>query len=503
MGNRFYVKYLLAMAIALGQQSVIFAQVESRDSTDSIANLQNRLSSPWENAVLSHTLESITETNAIEFSPDGKILATVEASQILLWRTDLGEIQRILPTHHASKSALAIAPTAIAFSPDSRFLATTTWSQGLLTPDDSLIVWDTATGAKIFQISESAGCGQVVFDVSGEILYGACDGGVTAWSFPQGDKLFSFDLQHPVEAIALKSDGTVMATVDVNISGQQQSHVIQLWALDRDKPVLLNTLDGHVNDIAQIEFTADGKRLVSSSYDGKIKVWNWQKGEIYQKTNNLHSSNGLFSLSGNSRLIAGNFHSSAMTNLITGLPLRNVMPPSRQERTKIVAFSPQGDLFAQVRQSDQSNRQQIYLWKNEPSNSQPKSSIEDDYLSLSIAKYWANSIASEVDTNTYTGKPSPIGTDPQKIALAALGLTEIVESEEEQVEINYPQDNLAFVTLTQTNLADDSVAGLRYLVKFAPYGDRQEKQYRVVWAGKQFKCYGDRGNANWKKNLCQ
>ena len=369
MGNQFGLNCFLALAITCSLQPKIFAQVESNKSTDSTVNLTSRLSSPWSDAVLTHTLESATEINLLEFSPDGKILAAVEADQITLWKTDKGEVQQILPSHQAKKHNLKIAPTAIAFSPDSQFLATATWSQGLLSPDRSIIVWDAATGKEVLSLADSAGCRQVLFDVKGEILYGACDLGVTAWSFPQGDKLFSFDLEYPVEAIALSPDGKVMATVDANITGGQQgeqSNQIQLWALDREKPALLNTLDGHANDIAQVEFTSDGKKLVSSSYDGKINVTNWHTGKVNARTNNIYSRNGLFSLNADSSLIAGNFYSSAMTSLVTGLPLKNVL--TSDKKPKLVAFSPQGQLFA-IQRSTDSNQNQIYLWRNNPLSS--------------------------------------------------------------------------------------------------------------------------------------
>ncbi len=504
MGNQRYWKYFTAVAIALCLQSSMRAQLKTETS---LGNIRERLSSEWSSAVLSRSLQSATTINGIKFSPDGQLLATVGGSQITLWDLDQGEVQRVLPGHFASDTGLEIAPTAIAFSPDSRFLASSTWSQGLLSPDQAIVVRDVVTGSEVLSITDSDGCRQILFDVSGEIIYGACDFGITAWSFPEGKKLFDFATEYPVEAIALSPNGKVMATVDNNyVSGEKpgkQSNQIQLWNLD-SQPTLLNTLDGHVNDIAQLEFTADGKRLVSSSYDGKINVWDWQQGTTYRNTENLHSINGIFSLSANSQLIAGNFHSSAMTNLITGLPLRNVMqlPPGKE--TSIFAFSPQHQLFARVEPSPDSNNSLINLWQVENSPADKLSHKQDYYQTIDIAEYWSNQEHPEVieKLETSTNKPSAIGTDPQAIALSALGLRETVESEQEQVAIAYPHDNLAIVNLTQTNLTDDSVAGIRYLVKFAPYGEEHAEKWQVVWAGKQFKCWSGRGHQDWGTNLC-
>ncbi len=364
MINQGYWKFFIGLAIALSWQSSMGAQVKT-DTSASLNSIREGMSSEWENPRLIHSLALTTAVNSIKFSPDGQLLATVGTSQIMLWDVDKGEIQQVFPGHSATEMGLKIAPTAIAFSPDSRFLATSTWSQGLLSPDQAIIVREITTGKEVLSISESDGCRQILFDVSGEVVYGACGLGVTAWSFPEGEQLFNFATKYPVEAIALSPDGKIMATVDANVSGEQ-SHQIQLWTL-APQPTLLSTLDGHANDIAQLEFTADGKRLVSSSYDGKINVWNWQQGTIYRNTNNLHSSNGMFSLSANSQLIAGNFHSSGMTNLITGLPLRNVMQLSPNEEASMIAFSPQHQLFARIVKSPDSDKFLINLWQVENS----------------------------------------------------------------------------------------------------------------------------------------
>ncbi|MDJ0569053.1 MAG: hypothetical protein QNJ53_08380 [Pleurocapsa sp. MO_192.B19] len=517
MSIRSYLRYFTAIAIALSLQLEVKAQIEQKIeqniSVDAPSkSLRDRLSSEWENAVLTQTLESSEQINTLKFSPNGKLLASVGASQITIWQVDNGQIERILPGHHATELKMEIAPTAIAFSPNSRFLATTTWSQGLLTPDKSIVVWDTTKGKEVLSIKEQDGCRQILFDVEGKVIYGACGLGVTTWSFPEGEKLFSFATESSLEAIALSPDGQVIATVVANVTEEEQgkqSNKIKLWQLNQGKATLLNTLAGHDNGIAQLEFTSDGKRLVSSSYDGKINVWDWQKGQTYRNTNNLYSKNGLFSLSANSRLIAGNFHSSTMTNLITGLPLKNVMslPHKGQTNQEIntIAFSPQEQLFARVEKPKESDNSLIYLWQTNIPQPEKLPSKRDNYLSIPITEYWGDreQLGTGETVKLKTSNPSSIGKDPKALALSALGLAETVESEQEQVELDYPRDNLATVSITQTNLADDSVAGIRYLVEFAPYGDRSNQQWQVIWAGQKFKCQANRGHQDWGTNLCQ
>jgi len=499
--ERNYLKYFTAIAIALSLQPSVRAQSTNDNPLES---LQQQFASPWENASARLSLESATPISAMQFSPNGQVLASVGASQITLWDSDSGEIQRVLPGHYASEIKLEIAPTAIAFSPDSRFLASTTWSQGLLSPDQAIKISDVATGEEVLAIQDRGGCRQILFAPAGDMIYGACETGVTAWSFPDGKKLFSFDLEYPVEAIALSPDGTVMATVDANVTGGSQgekSNQIQLWQLDSPQPKLLNTLDGHDNEIVRLQFTTDGKQLVSSSYDGKINLWNWQQGTV-DRNDIFYSDRGVFSLNRNSQLIAGNFHSSTMTSLVTGLPLRNTRKLRPEETASVMAFHPQSQIFATVANRVDGNSA-INFWSVENPSLTPPPSVKDGYRKIPFIKYWTSQEQPQRQSVELPPKKSSIGTDPQAIALSALGLTEVVESEQESVTVEYPQANRANVTITQTNLPDDSVASIRYLVQFAPYGAATAKKWQVVWAGEQFQCQTGRGHQDWSADLCQ
>jgi len=512
LNSRRYLKYFTAIAIALSLQPTITAQTQTEESSrESLGDLREQLTSEWEQAVLTRSLESTTEISALKFSPNGQLLASVGASQITLWNISNGEIQRVFPGHYAQDIELEIAPTAIAFSPDSRYLATATWSQGLLRPDQAIIVRDLSTGEVVLNLAESTGCKQILFDVTGKIIYGACDAGITGWSFPDGEKLFNFAATSPVEAIALSPDGAMMATVSANASGKQsaqskaQSNQIQLWQLAGTKPELLKTLDSNGNDIAQLEFTSRGDRLVSSSYDGKINVWNWRKGTISRKTNNLYSDGGVFSLSGDGQVIAGNFHSSTMTSLITGLPLKNTFPLGEKQKASIMAFNPQTKLFARIKNRVDRNSL-IDLWSADSSLSPQQRSIRDKYQAIPVTKYWINQEHQQTIqvSTTQIKKPVSIGKDPQAIALAGLGLTtEVAASEQlkQEVEID-TADNLTTVKITQTNLGDDSVAGRRYLVEFAPYGEQTAQKWQLVWVEEQFKCQSGRGHQDWSAELC-
>jgi hypothetical protein len=166
-----------------------------------------------------------------------------------------------------------------------------------------------------------------------------------------------------------------------------------------------------------------------------------------------------------------------------------------------MAFSPH-QLLARVNNHIDRNSL-IELWSAD--NAQPKkqSNIKDNYKAIPVSKYWINQEHHQTIqiSQPELNKPVSIGKDPQAIALSALGSKEVAESAQE-VEVEYADDKLATVTITQTNLADDSVASRRYLVEFAPYAEQNAKKWQIVWAGEQFKCQLGRGNQNWSADLC-
>jgi hypothetical protein len=98
------------------------------------------------------------------------------------------------------------------------------------------------------------------------------------------------------------------------------------------------------------------------------------------------------------------------------------------------------------------------------------------------------------------------GDEPQAIALEAFGNPEAGSPEggSQAVNVEYPQSDLAVVTITQTNIADDSVNSIRYRVELAPRpkDSQTDKQWEIVWAGSQFICQQGRGHQEWSPELC-
>ena len=95
-----------------------------------------------------------------------------------------------------------------------------------------------------------------------------------------------------------------------------------------------------------------------------------------------------------------------------------------------------------------------------------------------------------------------IGDDPKAIAILVFGDTQS-EGGSRDVTVDYPQPNQAIVTITQTGVADDSVAAIKYRAQLvATQSSPTGKQWKMIWAGSQVKCHQGRGHQDWSTELC-
>ncbi len=94
-----------------------------------------------------------------------------------------------------------------------------------------------------------------------------------------------------------------------------------------------------------------------------------------------------------------------------------------------------------------------------------------------------------------------IGDDPEAMTLALFGNQEPVEGNfSQEVEVIEQDGFKRTIVLTQMNLPDDSVKGLRYRLRFE--FDQSIGQWRLQEAGRQQSCRrGDSPN-NWTVELC-
>ena len=98
----------------------------------------------------------------------------------------------------------------------------------------------------------------------------------------------------PVSAVALSADGRTV------VSGSYDNS-IKVW--DVNSGDCLRTLDGHSNWVNAVALSADGRTVVSGSYDNSIKVWDLNSGDCLRTLGGHSSGVSAVALSADGRTV--------------------------------------------------------------------------------------------------------------------------------------------------------------------------------------------------------
>jgi WD40 repeat protein len=243
-------------------------------------------------------------------SPDGELLASgVRGSDLALWDRKSNTLLRRLSGHRPGESLASV--TAIDFSPDGELIA----SAGM--NDESLIVWEVATGTVLRQLEVGGIVSQVRFSPDcRHLVYGLCDKeqlhvvDIAAWqhvksieqvfnlpwcSFdvaPQGDMLAMFQFEGPAGSLEPDIKLQMRGLPDGKVRWERRvknhqglrfspngkllvatthNHGIEVYTVDDGSE--LARWKGHHAMIYCLAFSPDGSRLASGSEDTTALVW--------------------------------------------------------------------------------------------------------------------------------------------------------------------------------------------------------------------------------------
>ncbi len=256
--------------------------------------------------------------NVMQFSPDGTLLAVGGSIGVWLYDVKTGKEVSMFPGRCQSLS----------FSPDGRFLA----NGGGRDSGKELQLWEVDTGRKVLLTDALSSASVVRFSEDGKVLtsvdhwgdtirkldietgertvknfekrpvektvtlpepyalthdkfaIGGKHSKIELWDVTTGKMLSIFDKigeNKHVIALVFSPDGTHLASVSKNISGNIKT-TVRLWdTTSNDKPILLRNIlrqqTGWTNVLA---FSPDGKILASGSTDKKVRLWNTATGRL-------------------------------------------------------------------------------------------------------------------------------------------------------------------------------------------------------------------------------
>ena len=257
-------------------------------------------------AVLKGHLSGITNA---DFSPDGQIIATASRDNTArLWQTD-GTLITELKGHTAPVRSVNFSPdgqTVATASEDKTVRLWQTDGTPILTleghldivwwasfsPDGDQIVTASEDGtARVWSIdgtlietikNDNVPVNMACFSPDGQMIAVAGrDGRVKLWQSPQNGANAS-KLIIPLEGhtqsvswISFSSDGMLMATAS-NDGAARLWRAPQTGEVFEDtdsEKMYIATLEGHTNWVTSVNFSPDGKYLVTASWDSTARIW--------------------------------------------------------------------------------------------------------------------------------------------------------------------------------------------------------------------------------------
>ncbi|WP_189266591.1 nSTAND1 domain-containing NTPase [Streptomyces fuscichromogenes] len=199
------------------------------------------------------TVLTTPKNEEIVASPDGRLLATVaDRGVVHVWSAVTGRLRR-------SIASGGVYTRADAFSPDGRILATVEWPRVRL--------WAVASGRLRAQISSQDEVSTVAFSPDGRMVAtGGVGGTVRLWDVPTGRFRAEFSgHSDEVTDVAFSPDGRSLAAASTD-------HTTLLWDIATGS--LRSTFTGHNSAVLAVAFSPDGHMLATGGRDHTVRLWN-------------------------------------------------------------------------------------------------------------------------------------------------------------------------------------------------------------------------------------
>jgi WD40 repeat protein len=211
-------------------------------------------------------VEGVLVTQVL-YSPAGDMAATVlSCDQCVLWEPEAGRATAILGDRRKHVSCAA-------FSPDGATLLTGG-------DDGHVDLWEVGTGNHVARLDGLTGdIKHVQFAGNGTLIVAASEQQFRLWEARShaavgGIADFGMRSHH----LAVSPDAWTLATIgDASASRSEQGRCLRLWDVRTGQ--VTARLKEHLGDVTCLQFSPDGRRLVSGADDQLVIVWNIETGQ--------------------------------------------------------------------------------------------------------------------------------------------------------------------------------------------------------------------------------
>lgn len=217
-------------------------------------------------------IEKDNPVESISFSPDKKHLVTssmaCEDDELKIWDIDTGRIIHKLKGHTDYVAE-------VSYSPDGSLIASASG-------DGTIRIWDSAKNETIKVLTDtSAENGQTAFTSvlfnpkEKQVAATLYNGEIVVWDLYSGTVVSKMTHGNCIKSIDYSQDGKKIISGSINQD-------VKVW--DASEGKLEMTLKGHTGIINSVKYSTDGKHIVSASEDKSIICWDAETGKIEWQT---------------------------------------------------------------------------------------------------------------------------------------------------------------------------------------------------------------------------